>query len=370
MERLERGDADTDPTFCGLVISLCAATVASLRRICSANYGMITVEKCLEMVKQHDLLASRGSFSLEWCQAKYELGATTGAERGLDDVVYFRHLSEATMGIRYLIHHELATMDLISQQELKRLYWLMFCGVSTSDMYMRPSVGLMSPQDDLEALRPLDLTDSQLDTSPPINHASWHGDNISYIPGLNFLSNLFLIWHSSQQRHNRNIAGIQAQIEQLSRALDDLPTELRWRGGLSRPPKSNFGTDVQIANLYITQLHIRSNLFEQLQALLQKEPGNTSINIYSIPEERQRIVDDLLEILSHTSQETLEANGHSLVPKIRDIGAALLDEVRMGERTGKVSEKAQRDLELILRKLEALDFHPEFWTQSPTSMAT
>ncbi len=230
---------------------------------------------------------------------------------------------------------------------------------STSDMYGRPYLGLMSPQDDLEILRPLDLSDSQLDPTIPISDPPWHGDTMSYVPGLNFLSNLFLVWYSSQQRHNLNIAGCQAHIDQINRALDDLSTELRWRGGLSRPPRSNFGTDVQIANLYITQLHIRSNLFEQLQNLLRTNTSNNAGIATNIPLERQRIIDDLLEILSHTSQETLEANGHSLVPKIRDIGAALLDEVRIGESTGRVSEKAQRDLERILQKLEALDFHPE-----------
>lgn len=232
-------------------------------------------------------------------------------------------------------------------------------------------MGLISPQDDLDAIRPLDLSDMQLDPTPPATEISWHGDTHSYITGLNFLSTLFLNWHSSQQRHNRTIARIKSHIEQLNRALDDLPAELRWRGGLSRPAKGNFGTDVQIANLYITQLHIRSNLFEQLQTLLQTEAIglHTNTGDVDVPLERQRIVDDLLEILSHTSVETLEANGHCLVPKIRDIGAALLEEV--GVLGGRVSEKAQHDLERILQKLEMLDFHPEMsfgalMAQSPT----
>lgn len=238
-------------------------------------------------------------------------------------------------------------------------------------MYGRPLIGLVSPQDDLDALRPLNLSDMQLDPTPPPTEIPWHGDTHSYIVGLNFLSNLFLTWHSSQQRHNRTAARIRSHIEQLSRALDDLPAELRWRGGLSRPANGNFGTDVQVANLYITQLHIRSNLFEQLQALLRADPLgiHAGAGEVDIPLERQRIVDDLLEILSHTSVETLEANGHCLVPKIRDIGAALLEEV--GVLGGKVSEKAQRNLERILQKLEMLDFHPEMsfgalMAQSPT----
>jgi hypothetical protein len=180
---------------------------------------------------------------------------------------------------------------------------------------------------------------------------------MSYIPGLNHLSNLFLLWHSSQQAHNTTIIGLQEHITLVRRALDDLPAELRWRGGLSRPPRSNFGTDVQIANLYITQLHIRSNLLEQMDRLTKDLPDlSTSQNIVA---QRQSIVEDSLEILSHMPRETLEANGHSLVPKIRDIGAALLDEV-IGESRGTMSESARLDLERLLEKLENLDFRPEF----------
>jgi hypothetical protein len=58
-------------------------------------------------------------------------------------------------------------------------------------------------------------------------------------------------------------------------------------------------------------------------------------------------------------RETLEANGHSLVPKIRDIGSALLDEVRMVEGSHLVSEQARHDLQRLLEKLEKLDYRPE-----------
>jgi hypothetical protein len=71
-------------------------------------------------------------------------------------------------------------------------------------------------------------------------------------------------------------------------------------------------------------------------------------------------VEDLLEILSHMPRETLEANGHSLVPKIRDIGAALLDEVRMTDGSQLANEQARTDLRRLLEKLERLDFRPEF----------
>lgn len=223
-------------------------------------------------------------------------------------------------------------------------------------MFGRPYVGLLTAQDNLQAMRPLDLNDGELDPTTSAD-GQWHGDTMSYIPGLNHLSNLFLLWHSSQLLHNQTIKGLQEHINLVRRALDDLPAELRWRGGLSRPPRSNFGTDVQVANLYITQLHIRSNLLEQLDRLSKGQADLvTSENIVL---QRQSIVEDSLEILSHMPRETLEANGHSLVPKIRDIGSALLDEVRMVEGSHLVSEQARHDLQRLLEKLEKLDYRPE-----------
>jgi hypothetical protein len=43
------------------------------------------------------------------------------------------------------------------------------------------------------------------------------------------------------------------------------------------------------------------------------------------------------------SEETLEANGHSLLPKIRDIGSVLLDEVRISDEQYTSSENGSID---------------------------
>ena len=82
-----------------------------------------------------------------------------------------------------------------------------------------------------------------------------------------------------------------------------------------------------------------------------------------IRKERASIVEDLLEIIYHVSEETLEANGHSLMPKIRDIGSVLLDEIRMGN--GQLvggdqgsHQNTSTDLKRLLEKLERLDIRP------------
>lgn len=129
LQRLSSGDAESDAGFCGLVISLCAATIASLKRKCSASYGTITVEKCVDVIERHNLLGANRGFTLEWCQSKYNLGVAVGSERGLDDAEGFRYLGEATMGVRYLVCQALQSMDFVEQQLLKRLYWLLFAGL-------------------------------------------------------------------------------------------------------------------------------------------------------------------------------------------------------------------------------------------------
>lgn len=244
-------------------------------------------------------------------------------------------------------------------------------------------------------LNDTDLDPTNIDTSNP-----WHGDTITYVPGLNYLTHLFYLWYSSQQTSPLSVSHIQEHIVYIQRALDALPNALRWRGGLSRPPGSNFGTDVQTANLYITQLHIRSSLLEQMYTLAKSLPTSPTldgmgvdrclhVHKEEIRKQRGEIVKDLLEILYHMSEETLEANGQSkcilpricshtkgewlkcsagLVPKIRDIGSALLDEMRVGDSQLNGSEtdgsgafgaqEASSVLRKLLEKLERLDFRP------------
>ncbi len=231
-------------------------------------------------------------------------------------------------------------------------------------MLIRPSVGLLSPLDNIETLRPLDITDAELDPASAIQDLTWQADKITYIPGLNYLSDLFLLWHASQQcNNNTTIAKLQHHIHLVQSSLEKLPAPLRWRGGLSRPPYSNFGTDVQIVNLYITQLHIRSNLLEQIHRLLKADYSKQQYTAQQIIRERQSIVEDLLEILFHMPRETLESNGRSLVPKARDIGSALLEEGE-GLGIGTVSEKAKGDLVRLLDRMEKLDFQSEFQRQA------
>ncbi len=56
---------------------------------------------------------------------------------------------------------------------------------STMELHGRPYVGLLSLQDNIQALTPLELSYEELNPTPAQQYDRWHGSNRSYIPGLN-----------------------------------------------------------------------------------------------------------------------------------------------------------------------------------------
>jgi len=235
---------------------------------------------------------------------------------------------------------------------------------STQGLHGRPRLTFLGPSLDSELIRPLEITDAELAAITP-GQEQWHGNVTSYIPGLNALSNLFMLWFKSQQGdHVQDLAHLQHHMELAISSLDNIPPELRWRGGLSRPKRSNFGTDVQMVNLMITQIHIRSFLLDQMdRAATEIGDTNTAVWVFNA---RQSLVDDMLAIVYQMPEDTLEANGYSLIPKLRDIGLALLSE-NAGD-----SVKALVNLDRLLAKLERLDVPPgsRFDTTSPSASMT
>ncbi|KAJ4174267.1 hypothetical protein NW754_004682 [Fusarium falciforme] len=152
----------------------------------------------------------------------------------------------------------------------------------------------------------------------------------------------WLLFAASWYVHNSHLTV--PYLGKIQSVINGLPPELRWRGGMSRPPNVTQSHDVQIANLFVTSLEIRSNILQKFG------PTETS------GLEHQKIVDDLLEVLYHLPQAVFDANGSSLVPKIRDIGAAYLEQtqLRNGSSTD-ASDVARNKLERLLRKLDDLD---------------
>ena len=214
-------------------------------------------------------------------------------------------------------------------------------------MFGHLSVGLQLYPESLSHLRPVDVSDNDLDPNGDENHPTakpWYGDHMPFTPGLNSLSDLFLVWHEVQSNpHPDPDIALLTYQSKVQNVIDSLPPELRWRGGLSRPANVTHSHDAQIANIFITSLHVRSNLLQKFR------PTG------SLPE-HQRIVDDLLEILYHLPREVFDSNGSSIVPKVRDIGGAYLEQNALAKGHGDIIASSAKDkMQRLLRKLEDLD---------------
>ncbi|OAK96078.1 hypothetical protein IQ06DRAFT_352320 [Phaeosphaeriaceae sp. SRC1lsM3a] len=138
-------------------------------------------------------------------------------------------------------------------------------------------------------------------------------------------------------------------IRRLQTTLEELPNELKISTldpQLRVPHRSSRGSlvrthqfDTMSANIHITSLYIQStileacsNAFTNPQAIAHvASPGSdTRSNQDYTPRTqlwmfRKSIAAELLEVLNFCSSRTLEANGSSMIVKIREIGATLLD---------------------------------------------
>lgn len=214
---------------------------------------------------------------------------------------------------------------------------------------------------DVTSLKPRETSDKELfhDVAPD---ETWHGYSRSYVPGLNTLTDLFMLWYRSQQGDTSNLTHLRNYLELVLCSLDHIPPELRWRGGLSRPQRCNFGTDVQMINLHISQIHIRSFILEQMASVAQRLEDTTEIA--DILQSRQNLVNDMLAIVYQMPEDTLAANGNSLINKLRDIGLSLLSHSN--------SEMSFLNLDRLLAKLDRLDLrrengHPDGANATPNS---
>ncbi|KAH7115078.1 hypothetical protein B0J11DRAFT_123302 [Dendryphion nanum] len=357
---------DISSSFSILVASICAATVASIRRR-RPLYGTVSVDGCLEYAERLGLWNRANAITLEWSLAMYNFSSATNLENGQHSPACCRLGAEATIAVKYLLYHEMDRMSFMDQQILKRLYCLLYAGQCTGDMFGGHGIILHPAHENIQSLLPLEASDEDLlrgvyeggapDQSPNASSST----TPSYVPGLNALARLFSIWQSSQATSTRTISRLQEHIDRTQHILDELPPELSWNPSsrsLSTTQSfvSDFGTDVQTVNLKVSQLHIRANLLEQMHALARTE--NMLLTPSIILEERHRVVNELLDVLYNASYEVFDANGYSIVPKIRDIGSTLLDEIRSGEASHGTTLQASVNLDRLLAKLEDLDVVP------------
>ncbi|KAL3490037.1 hypothetical protein BJX62DRAFT_252219 [Aspergillus germanicus] len=353
--------------FTGLVISILAATCATLRRKSFAEYHPITLEWCKQFIITYDLLPSEGPYCLNWCIAKYNLGTAATAYEDLSDPWIWRVLGESMTGTMWMMSFGVEGMERVERELLRRLYCLLVICQIALDMIGYQPMGRLAFDTAILHSLPEPLTNHDLDPPPtPTPTFTLSPDlfpprvdddeKVTYVPGLTQLLQIFLTWHTCQtdRFYHPPLQVLSTGLSRIRSTIDSLPPELRWRGGMSRPRKATRGHDIQIANIFITSLYVRSNLLQQFGAKGERQHE----------EEHQSIVNDLLEVLYHLPQPILEANGYSLIPKIRDIGAAYLEVLQGGADVVAIDDEAKGRLERLLRKLGVLDFRPDLATNA------
>jgi len=260
MQKVSEDDGST--TFFLLVVSICAATVASIRRR-RHLYGDISVDACLQLVERFGIWRPNNQITLERALALYNLCIAVNHEHGLDTPLSYRLCAESSISAKYLVHESFEQMSFMDQQTLKRLYWLIYAHQCTCDMHGRQILILRHAHESFGHLLPLEITDDQLLGDADTSRMESASPRFSYIPGLNALSKLFMIWQSSQAITTQSMDNLHDHIMQAQRLLEDLPPELAWRSS----HVGQFAFEVQKVNLKVTQLHIRSNILEQMNIL-------------------------------------------------------------------------------------------------------
>ncbi|KAH7389277.1 hypothetical protein DE146DRAFT_758589 [Phaeosphaeria sp. MPI-PUGE-AT-0046c] len=195
----------------------------------------------------------------------------------------------------------------------------------------------------------VDLLSNGFPGSPPQAYAMTSG---SLRPAINLEGTASVTYTSTdspQPTSTISLGALLRIIRRLHTTLEELPKELRistldpqLRAPLSHSRESLVRThqfDTMSANIHITSLYIQSTILEACSnAFINPQdiahgasPGSDTRCIQeSTPRTqlwmfRKSIAAELLEVLNFCSSRTLEANGSSMIVKIREIGATLLD---------------------------------------------
>lgn len=114
--------------FLLLVVSICSATVSTLRRSAGLYAGMITVERCFQIVSTINHARGPLPISLTRCQMKYNMAASLTQDRGMDNETVQLLITESMAMTGYLLHYEVQNLSISDRELVKRLFWLCFAG--------------------------------------------------------------------------------------------------------------------------------------------------------------------------------------------------------------------------------------------------
>ncbi|KIW13985.1 hypothetical protein PV08_06766 [Exophiala spinifera] len=386
--------ADSDTVFRSLLLGICTLVVCQLPRrfldykneqwfsTFSSPYDFaLHSEKFINSYRLPDYFESA---SVEKCAIAYLL-AMSFYHVGLSGRATL-YWGEVSLFLSFLGADEprsYSAVNLIEAQLRKKLFWLYVIG-KVHQRLDRPDEGvensnwaplpdhMLFNSDDLAALMPLEVDDEYLFSDHIVPQPP---DHVSLVAGFNCAVKVFLGFVDlpleelgSPSRSRGVIDTLRKMYQRTIHLLDDVPPQLSgWRTGYVHGAESPNGHDPSNnlrhrqleslrANIHVTSLWARSRIFERLHGLTSTSTTDDS-EFYRIQHnlwsERQYSCERLLHVLYNIRQQNLEPNGRSLLFKIRQVAAPLLNCAFEDHTT--ISPRARIYIERFVELLAQLD---------------
>ncbi|RDW95118.1 hypothetical protein BP5796_00881 [Coleophoma crateriformis] len=407
-KRLAAKEYEIDPIFFRLCISVCAFTVASLPRRISL-YGFGFYHKFADMVNRacHMVMASRLATSPDWAERPTS-----------DDMICSLLLGTASHYAQYprrgwvLLNesiHCCRTLDLyipkgyeglsiVDREVNKRAFWMLFI-VQIHDRLSHRNPHTTLAQDpvltDWEFLMPLEVEDEHLQPGSMIAPTIPQNAPTPVISGFVILIKVFsclldLVAAPRKVAYSRlatqstfpNLDTVSSPqsgsaasqnlgetmlsedtllrtMQSLENVLSDIPEDLKLFSPMNTSSTRAQQFEIMKANIHITKLYLQSWILDRCPIPPSGRPGSRSG--LSPPENeqwnisREEIARQLLQVINICSQSTLESHGTSMVVKIREIAATLLDREPPSQAVLDITQPSQHYIARFLDILAALD---------------
>lgn len=126
LHRFLTREDEHSPVFCALVLSTCAVTISTLRRLSYQKYPNVTVLQCLDAIEQGSMLHPR-KYTLDWCISCYNVASSFHALDGQEELRQYQMIKDAIAGAQWLLFCDPGrdAMSLHDREILRRLFWLM-----------------------------------------------------------------------------------------------------------------------------------------------------------------------------------------------------------------------------------------------------
>ncbi|KAE9370012.1 hypothetical protein N431DRAFT_468098 [Stipitochalara longipes BDJ] len=415
--RLSARDYNRDPVFLRFCLSISAVTVSSMPRKISV-YGFGHYEDSRQFVTRAYLLvmASRYTNSSDWADTpsmdtllcSYLLScASHYTEKPSRAWMLMNESLQNCRNLEIWNRDGYQMLSIIDSEICKRMFWLLYI-VQVHDRLTHISLCAQLGQDpilyDWEFLLPAEVSDEELEQriqSSPAT-APITGTRISLISGFIALIKVFLCvgqlisnsaplsfahpnpsWTTNildQLRLNPpyiphgpakeclDIDSLRQMLRNLANVLNDLPQELQITA--NRPPDLSTNCiqyNIMKANIHVTRLFFQSTILERCSTVFYDSSGlEENLEIIFLSQEqiakielwkaRDMIATELLDVLNHCTRDSLEANGASVVIKIRSIASTLLgrdDERIIGSD---IAQRAEHYLQNFIEVLSVLDY--------------